>query len=88
MADRLKSGFAILNNMITAYHDTHHFWPDSVSLRDEDLFVPSAIAGHRQITDVYLLGLCQRMNGTLVTLDEKISLDAILNPRSDLVLKL
>ena len=37
---------------------THHFWPDNVSLRDSNLFTPSVIAGPKQITDIYLLGLC------------------------------
>ena len=54
------------------YRATHQFWKDSVSLRDSKLFRVSQIAGHKQITDVYLLGLCQQMDGRFVTLDDKI----------------
>jgi uncharacterized protein len=46
-----------LDDMLQAHGVTHHFWPDSVSLSDRTLFRPMAIAGPRQITDVYLLGL-------------------------------
>jgi uncharacterized protein len=34
----------------------HEFWFDGVSLTDESLFKPASARGHRQITDVYLLG--------------------------------
>ena len=37
----------------------HQFWADSVSLRDPALFDCSRV-GHRQLTDVYLLGLAQK----------------------------
>src|SRR5438552_6039513 len=46
-----------LADMCLAHGATHHFWPDSVSLRDRTLFRPELILGHRQITGVYLLGL-------------------------------
>ncbi len=63
----------------------HHFWPDSVSLRDRILFTPAAIAGPKLITDVYLLGLCQRNGGTLVTLDTGITPAAIVSPHPELL---
>lgn len=55
----------------------HHFWPDSVSLLDDTLFRPSMIAGHRNITDVYLLGLAVRNHGRLATFDRSIPLKAV-----------
>ncbi|MCU1233851.1 MAG: domain family protein [Candidatus Solibacter sp.] len=55
----------------------HHFWPDSVSLLDKSLFRPSMLAGHRTITDVYLLGLAVRNHGRLATFDQSISLRAV-----------
>ena len=55
----------------------HHFWPDSVSLRDERVFDPSRIRGHKQITDVYLLGLAKASGGALATFDRNISLGAV-----------
>lgn len=63
----------------------HHFWPDSVNLRDGTLFTPSAIASPKQITDIYLLGLCQQNGGTLVTLDTGITVAAIVSPHPDLL---
>jgi hypothetical protein len=55
----------------------HEFWPDAVSLGDQTLFDPSAILSHRQLTDVYLLGLATRMGGTLATFDSSIPLKAV-----------
>ena len=55
----------------------HEFWPDAVSLLDETLFEPSAILSHRQLTDVYLLGLATRMGGALATFDASIPLKAV-----------
>jgi uncharacterized protein len=55
----------------------HEFWPDDVSLTDETLFVPGMLPGHRQLTDVYLLGLAARHNGCLATFDRTIPLGAV-----------
>ena len=55
----------------------HEFWSDSVSLLDESLFRPQAITGHRQITDIYLLGLAVRHGGRLATFDRSIPLKAV-----------
>ena len=77
-----------LEDMLLSHGATHNFWPDSVSLRDRTLFHPEAIVGHRQITDVYLLGLCQKNGGTLVTLDTTITDAAIVSPHAELILRL
>lgn len=46
----------------------HVFWPDSIPVHDNP--VPSQLrAGHRQVTDAYLLGLAIHHQGRLVTLD-------------------
>jgi toxin-antitoxin system PIN domain toxin len=50
----------------------HRFWPDDVSLRDADLFAPGAAPGHRQLTDIYLLGLAVKRGGCLATFDRAI----------------
>ena len=55
----------------------HEFWSDSVSLLDEALFRLPAITGHRQITDLYLLGLAVRHGGKLATFDRSIPLKAV-----------
>ena len=61
----------------------HHFWADEVSLRDTELFNLSAARGHRQITDVFLLGLARRMGGRLATFDRTIPLGAVKGARAD-----
>lgn len=60
----------------------HQFWADEISLRDERLFkLPSAVT-HRQITDVYLLGLARHRKGRLATFDRRIPLDAVIGADS------
>ncbi len=56
----------------------HHFWPDSVSLSDPTVFNPAYIRGHRQVTDVYLMGLARQGGGTLATFDRTIPLAAVV----------
>ena len=55
----------------------HVFWPDSVSLTDRRIFNASHVRGHRQVTDVYLLGLARKMGGYLATLDGSILPSAV-----------
>jgi predicted nucleic acid-binding protein len=62
----------------------HQFWADTVSLRDPALFDCSR-AGHRQLTDVYLLGLAQKKGGTLATFDRAIPVAAIVGARRGLL---
>jgi toxin-antitoxin system PIN domain toxin len=52
--------------------ERHEFWPDAVSMHDESLFDLSLLHGHRQLTDVYLLGLAVNRGGRLVTFDQSI----------------
>jgi uncharacterized protein len=55
----------------------HFFWQDSVSVCDGDSFQPAYIQGHRQLTDVYLLGLAVANRARLVTFDRSVSLKAV-----------
>lgn len=55
----------------------HVFWRDSVSLSDQAVFDGSMLAGHRQLTDVYLLGLAHAHGGRLATFDRSIPLRAV-----------
>ena len=55
----------------------HHFWPDSISLADEKIFDPAYIGGHKQLTDIYLLGLAKVSGGALATFDRSIQLPAV-----------
>ena len=55
----------------------HAFWTDSVSLSDERVFRLALTPGHRQLTDVYLLGLATKRKGCLATFDRTIPLKAV-----------
>ncbi len=61
----------------------HHFWTESVSLRDEQLFDPALIRGHRQLADIYLLGLAKRHGGCLATFDRTIPIGAVKGARRE-----
>jgi toxin-antitoxin system PIN domain toxin len=61
----------------------HKFWSDSVSPLDESLFRPQALAGHQQITDIYLLGLAVRHGGRLATFDRSIPVKAVVGAGPD-----
>ena len=57
---------------------THRFWSEGVSIRDPKLFDLSTAGGHRQVTDIYLLGLAKRHGGRLATFDRTIPLKAVV----------
>jgi toxin-antitoxin system PIN domain toxin len=61
----------------------HRFWEDSVSIRDKMLFNLSRAGGHTQLTDVYLLGLARKMDGSLATFDRAIPLGAVIGATLD-----
>ena len=58
--------------------DDHVFWPDAVSLRDETRFDPAMVTGHRQLTDIYLLGVAIAQGGRLATFDRTMPLTAVI----------
>ena len=77
---------AVLDNFRRFCVSRHHRdWNDGVSLRDMSLFAPQFIRGHRQLTDVYLLGLSKKMGGRLATFDRSIPLQAVRGATPDLV---
>jgi hypothetical protein len=55
----------------------HEFWPDDLSLLDDEVFNAEVARGHQQLTDVYLLGLAVKRQGRLVTFDQRIPLGAV-----------
>ena len=61
----------------------HEFWHDEVSFADTTLFNPSFARGHRQLTDVFLLGLARRKGGCLATFDRSIPLSAVTGATRD-----
>lgn len=56
----------------------HEFWPDTLSLRSENLVNWSRVLGHNQITDVYLLALAVANSGCLATLDHRVTLSTVV----------
>ena len=79
LAPGTVSAVEVLDHLRHFCSSPHHvFWTESVSLTDTALFNLAHIGGHRQITDVYLLGLAKRRGGTLVTLDDSIPLKAVI----------
>ena len=69
----------VIERLRTFCKSKHHvFWPDAVSFCDRRLFNPAVILGHRQLTDIYLLGLAKHMDGRLATFDSSIPLSAVV----------
>ena len=62
----------------------HEFWPDAISLTDAALFDLS-FASHRNLTDVYLLGLAKTRGGRLATFDRTIPLKAVVGARREVL---
>ncbi len=56
----------------------HQLWPDDISLLDAARFQHSLMHGHRQLTDLYLLGLAVKNNGRLVSFGLRVPTSAVL----------
>ena len=56
----------------------HVPWPADASLTDTALFRLDRVAGPKQLTDVYLLGLVVARQGRLVTFDRSIPIGAVV----------
>ena len=61
----------------------HEFWPDAISLCDERVFNTALVRGHKQLTDIYLLGLAVKRGGYLVTFDAHVPLGAAKGARRE-----
>ena len=61
----------------------HQFWPDGISITDEQIFDTGAIYGPSQLTDIYLLALAVENDGRFVTFDRRISRLAVPSAQSD-----
>ena len=55
----------------------HAFWSDNLSLLDANYFQHDNIHSHKQLTDIYLLGLAVEHGGCLVTFDRHIALSQV-----------
>lgn len=58
-------------------HEAHQFWPNDISLLDENRIDVSCLLGPKQITDIYLVALAVKHRGRFVTFDDRLSLAAI-----------
>jgi toxin-antitoxin system PIN domain toxin len=75
----------VLNVLKGAFRDSHEFWPDDTSISDEFVFESALIAGTRQVTDVYLLGLAARREGVVVSFDRTLAWQAVRGGSARLV---
>ena len=55
----------------------HVFWEASLSFCDDAVFDTAIGAGHRQLTDIYLLALARAHGGRLATFDRSIPLRTV-----------
>lgn len=55
----------------------HEFWPDAASLLTPGVIDWRQVKGHKQITDLYLLALAAKNDGSFATFDERITKDAV-----------
>lgn len=78
---RVVDAVAHLRRFCAAGH--HHFWPNGVPLRDDAAYRLELLRGHRQVTDVGLLGLAVRMGGRLATFDRTIPVEAVTGATRD-----
>ena len=72
IADRLRAATKL---------KAHEFWPDDISLLNEDLVDITRIHGPRQLTDAYLLALAVKHGGRLVTFDGGVAMSAVVGAK-------
>lgn len=60
----------------------HRFWPARLDLLNQQHFDLSALTGHRQITDAYLLALAVKNGGCFVTFDRGVALGGVVGAQS------
>ena len=66
-----------------AAQSDHEFWPDDISLRDEQIFATGRLHSSRQLTDLYLLALAVAHHGRLVTFDRGIPLSGVPHAKAE-----
>jgi uncharacterized protein len=67
----------VLKALKASFENSYQFWADDISIVDNSLFKSGLIAGTRQVTDVYLLGLAAQQGGTLVSFDRSLAWQAV-----------
>lgn len=61
----------------------HALWSNDISLLDATWFNHDRVHNHKQLTDVYLLGLAVKNQGRMVTFDQRIALNAVQGARAE-----
>ncbi len=61
----------------------HQHWSDDICILDATRFRHAHMHGHRQLTDLYLLGLAVKNGGRLVSFDIRIPLSAVHGATKD-----
>ncbi len=80
---RYESADAVRNRLDTfCASGNHTFWPEQLSIRDEERFKLSGLS-HGKITDVYLLAIAVDQGGRFVTFDRRIPLTAAVGAAPD-----
>ena len=74
---------ADVTNLLSVFvlNTNHAFWPDHLSLRDEQEFQHTSILSSKHLTDLYLLAIAAKNNATLVTFDQNISLSPVTSAK-------
>ena len=57
----------------------HEFWPDDVSLLEQERVDRSRLLDSAQVTDSYLLALAVAHGGKLATFDQRLVADAVIH---------
>lgn len=55
----------------------HRFWPDDISIADEQFFASEMLSSHSRVTDSYLLALAHANRGRLATMDQKLATEVV-----------
>jgi uncharacterized protein len=72
-SDAVTARAAVKILQVSLQHPSHQFWPDDISVSEAVGPLLEKLAGHRQVTDAYLLGLAIRKEAKLATLDHSIA---------------
>lgn len=80
---------AIAERLREACAGEHHaFWPDDISLLQQEIADTRRIHGARQLTDVYLLALAVWHGGRFVTFDGSVAREAVHGAQAQHVVRL
>jgi hypothetical protein len=75
----------VLIALKAAFPKSYEFWNDDISFTDSSIFDSAVIAGSRQVTDAYLLGLAAHHAAKLVSFDRSLSWHVIRGGSANLI---